>query len=664
MLKLYTIFHLNLAYSSIAEEERATVIEKCYWPLLKLAKDNGVPIGLEATAYTLEEINRIDPNWVKTLKQLCGEGKVEFIGSGYCQIIAPLVPAKLNHKNLSLGLEIYQKLLGQKPEIALINEQSFSPSLIPIYKTAGFNALAIDWADAASHHPEWPDSHGQQPQRALAPDGSEIDIIWSDATIFQKIQRYVHGEIGKNDCIEFLENVCEKTHGSLCLYGSDAETFNYRPGRYKSEADLSKTDEWQYFADLFAEIENSSNLTMCLPREVLNDAKNRQNKPLEIATSASPVSVKKQRKYNLARWAVTGRSDITINSACQKIYDQLGDNGTDEQWQNLCFLWSSDFRTHIGDERWQKMLKNLSDSIPNAQTTQANDYQNIDGIELPSGFSYWQQENFIILQTPSAALRLNLFRGLSIDRFSPNPEDATAWQDNEHQNFWIGTLAHSFYKDVKWGADYYSGHLTLDLPGEHKVTDLQKCVPQVHFDLKANCFVVTCKIDTKFDSIIKTITLKGDTSTLILKYSLGENLFRVGSLRLGNITLNPQEFDRKTLFFSCHNGGEMEENYSLEKGNVNHGKIISTLISSSFGLGLTEGQLTIGDNDKQVKIEFNRSNASFLGLVNCQDVRDSYFCRASLSLIEMDDTSREFQSDIFDALPKPAPEISITLIKK
>lgn len=664
MLSLYTIFHLNLAYSSIEEEDRKEVIDKCYWPLLNLAKHHGVPIGLEATAFTLEEINRIDPNWVKTLAKLWAEGAVEFIGSGYCQMIAPLVPAKLNRKNLSLGHDIYQKLLGKKPDIALINEQSFSSSLIPLYKDAGFKALVIDWADAASHHPEWDANLGQQPQQALCPDGSVIDIIWSDATSFQKVQRYNHGEVSKADCIEFLENIPEGDNASLCLYGSDAETFNYRPGRYKSEVDLAETDEWQRFADLFDEIKNHADLTVCLPSQVLDSTKSSNKNALEITTSDSTISVKKQRKYNIARWAVTGRSDITINTTCQKIYEQIEHNGSAEQWKNLCFLWSSDFRTHIGDVRWQKLITDLAKNLQPSEKAKPTKHELLDHVKLPSGFNYWLKNNFIILQTPSSALRLNTYRGISIDRFSPNPQDAVNWMENQHQDFWLGTLTHCFYKDVQWGADYYSGHLTLDLPGKHKVTDLQKCTTELRFDLDNNNFIIHADINTSHGNIGKTITLNGNGAKLSVKYDLDDDLFRVGSLRLGNFTINPQMFDRNSLYFSTHNGGESIENHSLSDAQANHGKIISTLISSSFGLGMTEGEMNIGDDEKQVKISFNRSASCFLGMINCQDVKDTYFCRASLSMIEMDDTSRPFDKELFNLLPKPEPEISISLIKK
>ena len=34
-LHLFALFHLNLAFSSIEEEQRSDVIKRCYWPLLE-----------------------------------------------------------------------------------------------------------------------------------------------------------------------------------------------------------------------------------------------------------------------------------------------------------------------------------------------------------------------------------------------------------------------------------------------------------------------------------------------------------------------------------------------------------------------------------------------------------------------------------------------------
>ena len=107
-LRLYAFFHLNMAYSSIEEEQRPDVVQRCYWPLLRLVRDIELPVGIEASAYTLECIRDIDPGWVIEFASLCSEGLCELVGSGYVQLIGPLVPPEVNVANLRLGNEAYE----------------------------------------------------------------------------------------------------------------------------------------------------------------------------------------------------------------------------------------------------------------------------------------------------------------------------------------------------------------------------------------------------------------------------------------------------------------------------------------------------------------------------------------------------------------------------
>ena len=108
MLNLYSFFHVNLMFSAIAKEKRLEVIEKCYWPLLELAENKEFCISIESSALTLEIIAEICPDWILKLKELINSGVVEFIGSGYSQIIAPIVPLAVVEKNISLGNKIYK----------------------------------------------------------------------------------------------------------------------------------------------------------------------------------------------------------------------------------------------------------------------------------------------------------------------------------------------------------------------------------------------------------------------------------------------------------------------------------------------------------------------------------------------------------------------------
>ena len=123
--KGYLFFHLNLMFSSIAEEQRMLVINQCYWPILQIAKELSYKITIEATVITLLIIKELDCKWIKELTKLISENKIEFIGSGYSQIIGPIVPKEVNQKNLELGLDNYHKIIGIRPKIFLINEMSF-----------------------------------------------------------------------------------------------------------------------------------------------------------------------------------------------------------------------------------------------------------------------------------------------------------------------------------------------------------------------------------------------------------------------------------------------------------------------------------------------------------------------------------------------------------
>ena len=66
-LRLYTVFHLNIAYSSIDEDRWPDVIDHCYRPLLDMARDMDLPFGIEASVYTLEAAKATDRPMVRGL---------------------------------------------------------------------------------------------------------------------------------------------------------------------------------------------------------------------------------------------------------------------------------------------------------------------------------------------------------------------------------------------------------------------------------------------------------------------------------------------------------------------------------------------------------------------------------------------------------------------
>jgi hypothetical protein len=267
-LTVFAVFHLNLAFSSIEEERRGEVIARCYWPLLVLAKRLG-PLGLEVSGHTLEEIAARDPTWIEAAKKLIAAGRIELIGSGYSQIIAPLVPERVTRENLRLGLDVYQALLGARPRVALVNEQAYAAGLVPLYRDAGFEALIMDYDNPAAAHPDWPVATGFLPQYALGPDGGRIALIWSNTTLFQQLQRLAHGDTSLSAYAGFVRGRRGDGARALCLYASDAEIFDFRPGRFRTEEKLSAESEWSRLEQAFAAV-IADGAVMTRPSDVLN----------------------------------------------------------------------------------------------------------------------------------------------------------------------------------------------------------------------------------------------------------------------------------------------------------------------------------------------------------------------------------------------------------
>jgi hypothetical protein len=625
-------------YSCIEEESRAEVIRCCYQPLLDLADECGVPLGIEASGLTLEIIDSIDPTWLARLRGLIQQGKVEFVGSGYAQIIGPLVPADVNTANLRVGDRVYEHLLGVRPQIALINEQAYSSGLVAHYLRAGYRAIIMEWQNPAHAHGEWPSEWRYLPQWACDQQGNAIPLIWNDSIAFQQFQRFAHSEIDLDDYLEFLEGQVGITPRALSLYGNDAEIFDFRPGRYATEATLKDGSEWAAVRRLLARLRSDRRLRPIRLREVLAlitlpGGGNR----LQLESSNQPVPVKKQDKYNLTRWSVTGRDNLGINTRCWRIYQTLREKVETRasEWQELCYLWSSDFRTHITERRWRAYRGRLSafetklgcDGEKHVETPASS-----AGRACEYSVRSEKDDRFVTVKSGAIMLRLNRRRGLAIDAL---------WFRDVSDAPLIGTLPHGFYDDISLAADFYTGHLTFEIPGQPKVTDLNPVQPQFHkgedwLDIRAD-------VPTPLGLVQKNYRLFDDGHRLQLEWRLEWEKYPSGSLRLGHVTLNPQAFERDSLYFRTQNGGYGEETFSLNGTEIDHGAPVSSLVSANCGLALTGGWIELGDSEKRVRVEIDQGLAALLAMLQYKATRSAYFCRLSFSAQEMDET-RNLQS--------------------
>jgi hypothetical protein len=619
-LDLFAVFHLNLAFSSIEEEARGEVIARCYWPLLKLAEKHE-PVGIEATAFTLEEIESRDPTWIARARELIAERRIELIGSGYAQIIGPLVPASVSEANLRIAGNVYEQLLGVRPSIALVNEQAWSGGLVGLYLDAGYKTVLMDWDNPFAHHPEWQPELRYHPQRAIGADGRTIGLLWTNTVAFQKLQRFVHGDIALDDYVAFMRTHTGDDH-VLCAYASDGEIFDFRPGRYKTEEKLDGQSEWSRLGEAFAALEGDAGMRFVLPSDASRLPAT--GAPLRLETAGCPIPVKKQRKYNLSRWAVTGRDDLGVNAACERIYRGMTDSrAADPAWKELCYLWSSDFRTHITDRRWTAFCKRLEQAEQRwARPADVISVETLAGANADA-------PRHLLIETKSLSARLDRRRGLAL----------TSVHFAEQKKPAIGGLAHGHFDDIALQADWYTGDCVFEAPGEHKVTDLEWCTPAVSKTEEGDV-IVAASIATAKGPIEKTLTFRAQEPRIDFDLIFRWEDWGKGCLRLGHFTLLPNVFDWQTLSFATHNGGRDQESFSLAGIPVNHGAPVSFLVSASHGLGMTEGWLELGDAATRIRIDVDRTVAPLLGLLSYNETGGSLFCQLALSALELDDTRK------------------------
>ncbi len=627
-LRLFTLFHLNLAFSSIEEEQRAAVMERCYWPLLRLARKCRLPLGIEATGFTLETAAKLDPDWIEELRKLTNEGICELIGSGYCQVIGPLVPADVNASNLRHGNRVYEKLLGFRPTTALVNEQAYSAGMIQHYLDAGYRALIMEWNNPAQAHPEWNAAWRYLPQFACGQQGETIPLIWNESIAFQKFQRYAHGEMELNEHLDFLGRQVAPSPRVFPLYGNDAEVFDFRPGRFSTEAAIQEK-EWERIEKLIARLQTDGRFTFIKPSQALELL----NQPgagneLHLESAAHPVPVKKQEKYNVTRWAVTGRNDLEINTACWRIYQSLKHrpDAIEANWRELCFCWSSDFRTHITERRWENYrtrLAQLSAKFSAPPDTAAK-------ISTPqAGVRATREKNILVVETDAVIARLNCRRGLAVD--------SLVFKSVAAQPL-CRTLPHGYFDDISHAADYYTGHLVFEGAGLRKVTDLEPCEPVAGW--VDGQFVVSATIPTSLGDIRKAWTFQAGSDQVGLRYDLDWEKPLLGSLRLGHVTVASEAFDAGSLYYATHNGGRTLETFPVASERIEHGRAVSFLVSAAHAIGVTGGTVDLGDHRHALRVEVDKTLSSLVGLILHHPVKDRYFFRLAFSARELDETSK------------------------
>ena len=625
MLKLATLFHLNLMYSAIPPARRPEVIARCYHRVLDLA-EGGVPVAVEASALTLEMIAALDPRWLERLRGLLRSGHAEYVACGYSQIIGPLAPAEVNARNLDLGRRTASKLLGVEPSLWMVNEMAWSGGLAALYREAGARAVIMEWNNAWRAHPEWDGRWRWHWQRAQGPDGAEVPVLWVDTFDFQKMQRLCSGDITREEFLTHwrsrLPGPDETTPRRALLYGSDAEVFDFRPGRYRDEhGGLSgqPQGEWDTITAAAGWLAAEPGVSLAPLGSALDETPSALcGQPLRLEAVGQPVAVKKQEKYNLNRWAVTGRGDLELNTACHARARDLARTGdaSDDSWRDLLFLWSSDLRTHLTEDRWRDVESRAR--LPRLTP--------LIGDPCPPRTA---PDGDLILGGRQVELRLNPRRGLAARAVT-----FRTWGDNPV----LGTLAHGYFDDITLGADFYTGHAVVQRPGCAKQTDLRPIEPRV-FRASGDAEAASAESSDGDLRVHKEWLVDADAPMVTLRGGMDLPERRAAEIHPVHLTVVPGVFDAGSLGFAVRNGGRAREVFRFRDGPVHHGEAYSTLITAKGGLGATDGELIIGDDRRRLVLRHDPCVSALMPTVRFVPGRDGrYFLRIRYSAQEIDET--------------------------
>jgi hypothetical protein len=650
MRSIYSAWHLNLAFSSIEESEAGKLIDGCYWPLIELLDDPGVKFGIELSGWTLNRINEIDPHWVQKTIELINSGKIEILGSGWSQIISPLVPSFVTEQNLKFGNIAYSEILGTVPKVGFINEQCWSTSLVQNYLDAGYDDIVMEWENPYSNNPHWESDFEYRIQNTSFM-GDSIGVIWNSSTAFQKMQKLTHGDITPKEWEKwFSEKASGVAEEAFCIYGGDAETFGYRANRFEGEGN-AKPQEWDLVRSaLKFSLESGSKFI--LPSELVANSALTTRQDLILNSVEMPIPTKKQPKYNPLRWAVGGKDANLANTRCFNIAKKLiASESSPDDWRNLLKLWGSDFRTHTTETKWIKwqsdslaIEEKLSALYPSSKLNESTAEAQTFDLQISEVDHYLRVESFKL------CLVLNKKRGLAIE--------SLIFKDLGDKPI-IGTTRHGEIENIDWNADFYTGELVVELPGEPKITDLVEGDPKI--EKTPTGYVITVEIASKLGSIQKKISISnGQKPEVEINYTLDWKGIPASSLRFGDIVVLTEFFDAETLFLKTHNGGRQPEEFLLKGKRVEHGKHLSSLISSVNCFGVTEGYLEIGDRFRSFYIHVDQSISYVPALLTYIETARKNLFRLQFSARELDDTSA---NNIIKTLNAPR-EFSVRISKE
>ena len=183
-----------------------------------------------------------------------------------------------------------------------------------------------------------------------------------------QFRRTILGELSATKYFNFL-NKTSKGLKYFPLYGDDVEIYDFNPGSINLDVKAYNSKDFAKISSVLNKILSGGTFRFVL----LGDLSVDKSTTTSLTDATLTVRTKKQEKYNSSRWAVCGRNNSRINTACYKIFSNLrmSENiltrrglPNDKQmlkslFGELVHLWSSDFRSHTTEYKMAEFMADL-----------------------------------------------------------------------------------------------------------------------------------------------------------------------------------------------------------------------------------------------------------------------------------------------------------------
>lgn len=620
----YSAWHLNLDFSSIEVTDRPEVIRKSYWPLVDLARNTGLPQGIEISGSTLRAVSQLDPAWISSTRRLVEDGLVEILASGFSQIIGPLAPAAINVMNIARGDDVYREILGFSPHVYYVPEQTVSRGIINLLSDQGYRSLVLEKENFVLAGISRDRLRGST---SLAGKTSDVTILWNSSKLFQALQRFVAGQYEELHYRSVLEKEIVDGNLASCIYGSDAEVFGFQVNRHAHEAEVHERD-WEKVAEAF-EISKEVGFEWRLPTKVLDTVENNPSDIQPFSIRHQIVS-KKQAKYNVGRWAVCGRNSYDYNSRCFELARESLKKSAHEadlnNQESLLRLWGSDYRTHITPSRWLEVASELE---------HRTNYRNtVNSSERSIRISVGEGPSIRVNHQAAAYVSFARRRGLSLDEFGL--QDATGKGQPV-----VGKCSFGELEGIENQADFFSGSLTWESLSGARHTDFDFEEENEVVEVSPNVFELLG--GNKAFSFRKQVTFFPDEAEVAIRWEIYWKVREPGRLRAGYVTFSPQPLESK-LTFSTHNGGTEIETFDVGSKAFDMGQQVSSQVTSSSGFGATEGIVEVATSNTRTTVRIDQDSLGCLGLAALRIDSQSKVFRICFSLQEANETRHPFDN--------------------